>query len=56
VFTKPLQTVIPVIGRRVTVPWRLGEWRLPANSSVLVSILLVHHHPYVRSAAAARRD
>jgi cytochrome P450 len=35
--------VIPVIGRRVTVPWQLGEWRLPANSSVLISILLLHH-------------
>ena len=35
--------VIPVIGRRVTEPWRLGEWRLPAGSAVLVSILLVHH-------------
>jgi cytochrome P450 len=35
--------VIPLIGRRVTVPWRLGEWRLPANSAVLLSILLLHH-------------
>ncbi len=35
--------VIPVIGRRVTEPWQLGEWRLPAGSAVLVSILLVHH-------------
>ncbi|MGH2852935.1 MAG: cytochrome P450, partial [Solirubrobacteraceae bacterium] len=35
--------VIPMIGRRVTVPWQLGEWRLPAGTSVLVSILLVHH-------------
>jgi cytochrome P450 len=35
--------VIPVIGRHVTVPWQLGEYRLPAGSSVLISILLVHH-------------
>lgn len=35
--------VIPVIGRRVSEPWQLGEWRLPAGSSVLMSILLVHH-------------
>ena len=35
--------VIPLIGRRVTEPWQLGEWRLPAGSAVLVSILLVHH-------------
>jgi cytochrome P450 len=35
--------VIPIIGRRVTVPWQLGEYRLPPGSPVLVSILLVHH-------------
>jgi cytochrome P450 family 135 len=35
--------VIPIIGRRVQAPWRLGQWRLPAGSSVLVSILLLHH-------------
>jgi len=35
--------VIPIIGRRVQVPWQLGEWRLPAGSSVLISILLLHH-------------
>jgi cytochrome P450 len=35
--------VIPIIGRRVHAPWRLGEWRLPAGSSVLISILLLHH-------------
>ena len=35
--------VIPIVGRRVTVPWRLGEWRLPADTPVLVSILLLHH-------------
>jgi cytochrome P450 len=35
--------VIPVIGRRVTVPWQLGEYRMPADSAVLISILLLHH-------------
>ncbi|HEY6779937.1 MAG TPA: cytochrome P450 [Thermoleophilaceae bacterium] len=35
--------VIPIIGRNVTVPWQLGDYRLPAGSSVLVSILLLHH-------------
>jgi cytochrome P450 family 135 len=35
--------VIPLIGRRVAVPWELGEWRLPAGTPVLVSILLLHH-------------
>jgi cytochrome P450 len=27
----------------VTVPWRLGEYGVPAGSSVLMSILLLHH-------------
>jgi cytochrome P450 len=35
--------VIPVIGRRVMVPWQLGEYRMPAGSDVLISILLLHH-------------
>jgi cytochrome P450 len=39
--------VIPIIGRRVEVPWQLGEWHLPAGTAVLVSILLLHHRPDV---------
>jgi cytochrome P450 len=35
--------VIPLIGRRVTVPWRLGEYGVPADTPVLMSILLLHH-------------
>jgi cytochrome P450 len=35
--------VVPIIGRRVTVPWRLGEYVLPAGSAVSISILLLHH-------------
>ncbi|MGB7589188.1 MAG: cytochrome P450 [Solirubrobacterales bacterium] len=35
--------VIPVIGRRVMVPWRLGPYAVPADTPVLMSILLVHH-------------
>lgn len=35
--------VIPVIGRRVLRPWRLGEYAVPAGTPVLMSILLVHH-------------
>jgi len=35
--------VIPIIGRRVTVPWQLGEYRMPAGSAILISILLLHH-------------
>ncbi len=35
--------VIPIIGRRVTVPWRFGEFGVPAETGVLMSILLLHH-------------
>jgi cytochrome P450 len=35
--------VIPVIGRRVKVPWQLGEYGVEADTPVLMSILLVHH-------------
>jgi cytochrome P450 len=35
--------VIPMIGRRVTVPWRLGEYGVAAGTAVTMSILLVHH-------------
>ena len=35
--------VVPLIGRRVTVPWRLGEYAVPADTPVAMSILLVHH-------------
>jgi cytochrome P450 len=35
--------VIPMIGRRVAVPWRLGEYAVPANTPVLMSILVIHH-------------
>ncbi len=35
--------VIPMIGRRVAVPWRLGEYAVPADTPVLMSILLIHH-------------
>lgn len=44
--------VIPVIGRRVAVPWRLGDYVVPAGTPVVMSILLVHHredvypHPF----------
>lgn len=35
--------VIPMIGRRVKVPWRLGDYAVPADTPVSMSILLVHH-------------
>ena len=37
--------VIPMIGRRVMVPWRLGDVVVPAGSAISMSILLVHHRP-----------
>jgi cytochrome P450 len=38
-----VRPVIPMIGRRVKVPWRLGEYAVPAETPVAMSILLVHH-------------
>ncbi|MBA2764530.1 MAG: cytochrome P450 [Thermoleophilaceae bacterium] len=35
--------VIPIIGRRVTVPWRLGQYVVPAGTPISMSVLLVHH-------------
>jgi cytochrome P450 len=35
--------VIPMIGRRVTVPWQLGDHGVPAGAPISISILLVHH-------------
>ena len=35
--------VVPIIGRRVKVPWRLGEYGVPADTPVAMSILLLHH-------------
>jgi cytochrome P450 len=35
--------VVPLIGRRVTVPWRLGRYAVSADTPIAMSILLVHH-------------
>ena len=35
--------VIPAIGRRPTVPWRLGEYATTARTPIVMSILLLHH-------------
>lgn len=35
--------VIPIIGRRVKVPWRLGPYAVPPETPLTMSILLVHH-------------
>jgi cytochrome P450 len=38
-----VRPVIPMVGRRVTVPWRLGQYAVPAGTPVDMSILLLHH-------------
>jgi cytochrome P450 len=38
-----VRPVIPVIGRHVTRPWQLGGYCVPAGTSILMSILLLHH-------------
>jgi cytochrome P450 len=35
--------VIPAIGRRVKVPWQLGEFGLEPETPVIMSIILLHH-------------
>jgi cytochrome P450 len=35
--------VIPAIGRRVAVPWQLGEYLVAPGTPIVMSILLVHH-------------
>ena len=35
--------VVPMTGRRVTVPWRFGAYGVPAGRPVAISILLLHH-------------
>ena len=43
VETMRSRPVVPIVGRRVKLPWRLGEYAVPADTPVLVSILLLHH-------------
>jgi cytochrome P450 len=38
-----VRPVIPSVGRRVTVPWQLGEHRVPAGTPIAMSIVLLHH-------------
>ncbi len=38
-----IRPVIPMIGRRVQVPWQLGELGVPAGMPLTMSILLLHH-------------
>jgi cytochrome P450 family 135 len=35
--------VVPIVGRRVKLPWRLGDYAVAADTPVLISILLLHH-------------
>ncbi|MFA4927747.1 MAG: cytochrome P450 [Patulibacter sp.] len=35
--------VIPMLAREVTVPWRFGDFAVPAGSVVAMSVLLLHH-------------
>jgi cytochrome P450 len=43
VETMRSRPVIPLIGRRVMEPWQLGEYGVPAETPVGMSILLIHH-------------
>jgi cytochrome P450 len=43
VETMRSRPVVPIVGRRVKLPWRLGEYAVPPDTPVLVSILLLHH-------------
>jgi len=35
--------VVPMTGRRISVPWQLGPYGVPAGRPVAISILLLHH-------------
>jgi cytochrome P450 len=43
VETMRSRPVIPIIGRRVQVPWRLGDYGVEPGTAIAMSILLVHH-------------
>ena len=43
VETMRSRPVVPIVGRRAKLPWRLGEYAVPADSPILISILLLHH-------------
>lgn len=38
-----VRPVIPIIGRRVTVPWRLGDYGVEAGAPISMSVVLLHH-------------
>ncbi len=35
--------VVPIVGRRVTSAWRLGDYGVPAGTPISISIVLIHH-------------
>ena len=45
VETMRSRPVVPMVGRRVAVPWRLGPYAVPAGTPVSMSVLLLHHRP-----------
>jgi cytochrome P450 len=45
--TMRVRPVIPMVARRVKKPWQLGEYRVPPETPVAASIVLVHHRPDV---------
>lgn len=38
-----VRPVVPILGRRATVPWEMGDVLVPAGARVLVAIVLLHH-------------
>jgi len=42
-----VRPVVPVIGRRATVPWQFGDIVASKGSRILVGIVLTHHRPDV---------
>lgn len=41
--TMRVRPVIPIIGRRVAVPWQLGDVIVEAGTPIMMSTLLLHH-------------
>lgn len=47
--------VIPIVGRRPSVDWQLGDYGVPAGTGIAMSILLVHHREDLYPRAAEFR-
>ena len=35
--------LVPIVGRRTTVPWQLGEYGVAAGTPISISIVMLHH-------------